>query len=161
MPKRADPNFDPYDRSGWIVRKCADCGEEFKVRSYHRYARCDKCRKGKKGRLQTRSVKTNVCPRCGNWKHFLAKKCMQCYKRDLAERKNENMPAAETIEVAEMVKRERAKRKGLFEDFAADESTQLRVYRDEAREQVAKKQVGYVAPPVVEKSVEEQLKELL
>ena len=83
---------------------------------------------------------------------------MNCYKRDLAERHEESMPAAETIEVAEMVRRERAVRKEMFKDSTPSE---LHEYREAAREEVEKKQVGYVAPPVVEKSVEEQLKELL
>ena len=158
MPFKPNPDFDPYDRSGFVIRSCAECGKEFKLRSYHRYARCEKCRIGKKGRLKTRKPETSICPKCGALKHYNSKNCMACYKKALAKTAEENMPTAERIALEELVKREKARRKGMLQEHS---STQLKTHRDKARNEVKKKQVGYVAPPVVEKSIEEQLRELL
>jgi len=158
MPFKPDPNLDPYDRSGWVVRSCAECGKEFKVRSYHRYARCEECRTGKKGRLKTRKPETNVCPRCGGWKHYNSKTCMTCYKKDLANTAFDNMPVAEALAVDELVEREKKRRRGMFKCY---ESTELRPYREGEKKE--KKQAKAAAAVVVvpEKSVEEQLRELL
>ena len=82
---------------------------------------------------------------------------MNCYKKDLANATFDNMPVAEALAVDELVEREKKRRKGMFKCY---ESTELRPYREGEKKE--KKQAKATASVVVpEKSVEEQLRELL